>query len=869
MVLHQLQPSFIGGEVSPSLFARVDTANYHTWLKKLQNMYVHPQGGVSNRTGTLFRGVSKNGGACRVIPFVVSEEETYVLEVGNSYIRFYTPSGLLCNTSSVPYEVQTPYTADELKDLSYTQNNHALLLAHPNHPPYRLVRTAEGVFTFEQLPLAYGPFQLANARPARKMHVYQAQDQVVSEGVAATLAFQPLAYSQYIVWAYFNDEWFYAAGDYGLDISRIAAKFNERYNAAGLTATALGGVLRIESPAATGGDWNGATLTLAYYERLDADPELTVVQTLSGGVNEGTEIPQGEVRYELACNEDYFTPSHVGARFLLTHKLDGQYATGTVGYEGVSTVIKSGGDWSLRTSGSWTGTVVLEMSLDLGQTWQTVKSFTRGADDENISALGNLNDDENLFCLRLRAQQITGEAGYELKADSFVQEGIVQVQTYVDARKVIVTIERSYGSSDWTAQWNEGSFSPSAGYPRCVFFYQDRLGFAGTRQEPQTLWFSKTGKYTDFGHARLTLKDTDSISVNLAGKKLNSIRSVVVTSRLLVFTAGSEWTVSSDGAFTPYTLRLEQQSEHGAYTTAALLAGNKTLFVQARGGAVRNFYYDYNFASYASTDLSLCVRHLFFNRTVAEMAFQQEPDKLVWCVLDNGDLLSMTYVSENQITAWAHHQTQGFFRSICVIPQNGYDEVWFAVERDGQYYIETLARRLPTLQLQDQIYLDSCVSKYSTTPFTQINGLSHLEGKEIVLLADGVPVTGLTVQNGSVTLPSRIGAVKCVQAGLSYSAQLETLPAHFMRSGTVLDQKKRMVAVTLKMENSRGGEVGIAGQPRTPWLQHSQGNVQGAALETGDFRAVLSGTHSYMPSVVFVQTNPLPVTILACVGQVV
>ena len=68
MPIHQLQPSFAGGEISPSLHGRVDSAAYGSWVKTARNFYVHPQGGASNRPGTLFMGEAKEAGkACRVI----------------------------------------------------------------------------------------------------------------------------------------------------------------------------------------------------------------------------------------------------------------------------------------------------------------------------------------------------------------------------------------------------------------------------------------------------------------------------------------------------------------------------------------------------------------------------------------------------------------------------------------------------------------------------------------------------------------------------------------------------------------------------------------------------------------------------------
>ena len=867
MVLHHLQPSWSGGEISPSLYSRVDTVDYHTWLQTAQNMFIHAQGGVSNRPGTRLQGKSKNGGACRIIPFVITETESYVVEVGEHYLRFYTSGGRVLDGNDAVLECVTPYAAQDVAELSYTQHNHTLYLTHPKHEPYRLVRTQAGVFTFEKVPLRYGPFQLPNTDVTHQLQVYSTQDTVVTAGVKATLSLQPVAYPQYVMWGYFNNEWFYAAAHYGLNVSEIVDAFNTHYSSQGFTAINLGGVIKIESPQATGGNWNGVELKLAYMDRLDEDPVLTVAQALSGGFNQGVEIAQGTMRYELASNRDFFTPLHVGGRFLLQHQIDAQYAAGVLGYETTSATIQSAGAWTLRTTGVWTGQLVVEVSADLGVSWRTVKILSRLDGDDNFFIPGELDDDENLYYVRVRSCQITGEAGYELQAEAFVQEGIVKATQFVNARTLVVEVERSFASQAWTEHWSEGSFSPAAGYPRCVFFFQDRLGFAGTAKEPQTLWFSKTGNYTDFGHARSVLKDTDSISVNLSGKKLNEIRSVVVANRLLIFTAGSEWTLSSNGSFTIEHLVLEQQSEYGSAQTAPLMTGNKALFVQARGSGLRNFYYDYNTASYESVDVTLQARHLFFNRTVTEIAFQQEPEHLVWCVLDNGQLLSLTYIPQQGVCAWAHHSTQGFFRSICVIAQNGYDELWCAVERDGTYYLETFVKRLASKEPAEQIFMDSTVSVRSDTPFDTIENLDHLEGKEVAVLADGNCLKNLRVTDGTLTLPQ---PARCVQVGLGYVALLRTLPAYFSRSnGTILDQKRRIVSVVFKLADSRGGTIGSDPENQTEWVRLDMRTLgTPLALQTRDVRCVLSGQHQYMPSVFFKQTEPFPVTILACISQI-
>lgn len=869
MPIHQLQPSFAGGEISPSLHGRVDSAAYGSWIKTARNFYVHPQGGASNRPGTLFMGAAKEPGKpCRVIPFVLSEEEAYVLELGEHYLRVYTSGGQLVASDGTPYEIETPYAAHDVGYLNYTQYDQTLFLTHPQYPPKQLTRVERGSFVFTDVPIKYGPFMLGNEDEKKKLRVIKYQETQESVGVSATLSFLPVVYPNFAVLAYFNGVLFFVGPDFGFDLVLMVRRFNERFNPQGLAAYNLGGLIKIVSPQDTGGDWNGSQLVINYQTSLGAPPSLSVVQTLSGGSNKGQQVPQGESTYQLESDFDCFKPGHVSGRFSLTHKVQSQYASGVLGYEQSSAFIKTGGDWKLRTTGEWTGQIVLEISEDLGETWEKMKYFSRAPGDQNVNTFGQLEADSTMYCLRIRALGITGELGYELQADSFWQEGVVIVNDFISERKVIVQVERPFGLEEWTDQWAEGSFSPSAGYPSCVFFYQDRLGLAGTRAEAQTVWFSKTGAYADFGHARGTLEDSDSISVNLSGKKLNAIHSVAVSNKLLVFTAGSEWTISCTGALTPYNIQIQQQSERGASRTAPVMVGNKALYVQARGGVLRDFYYDYNSASYTSNDLTLYAKHLFFNREIREVCYQQEPDNLLWCVLDDGRLLTLTYLVEQNVCAWTHHETQGSFRSVCAIPNRGYDEIWLAVERDGTYFIERLVQRLASKEPEDQLFLDCAVSRKSETAFSEVTGLAHLEGREVGALADGSPLAGLAVKDGKIILPRPMTSV---HVGLSYEAELQTLPAEFERpDGTVQDRRRRLVSVTVKMLDSRGGKVGTESGRMDEIIQRSTENFNAPiALKTGDYVLTLSGTHSLVPSVVFKQTEPLPVTLLAFISRVV
>lgn len=135
-----IQPSFSAGEMAPATYARVDLARYYTGLRTCRNFVVLPEGGVQNRAGTRFVSAVKDSGSkTRLIPFQFSTEQTYVLEFGNLYIRFYSDGAQVLNGSAA-YEVATPYTTADLPDLKYTQSADVLTIVHPNYAPRELKR---------------------------------------------------------------------------------------------------------------------------------------------------------------------------------------------------------------------------------------------------------------------------------------------------------------------------------------------------------------------------------------------------------------------------------------------------------------------------------------------------------------------------------------------------------------------------------------------------------------------------------------------------------------------------------------------------------------------------------------------------------
>lgn len=150
-----IQPSFSAGEMAPSTYSRVDLNRYYTGLRTCRNFFVLPEGGARNRSGTRFLAETKDSSRkSRLIPFQFSTEQTYVIEVGHLYMRFYTNGGQLVSGSDI-YEIATPYTEEHIFQLKFAQSADVLTIVHPSYEPRDLRRL--GPTNFQLVVISFLP----------------------------------------------------------------------------------------------------------------------------------------------------------------------------------------------------------------------------------------------------------------------------------------------------------------------------------------------------------------------------------------------------------------------------------------------------------------------------------------------------------------------------------------------------------------------------------------------------------------------------------------------------------------------------------------------------------------------------------------
>lgn len=428
-----------------------------------------------------------------------------------------------------------------------------------------------------------------------------------------------------------------------------------------------------------------------------------------------------------------------------------------------------------------------------------------------------------------------------------------------------------------TPQTGYNPFAGAGNYPRCSTFVDQRLAFASTLNNPQACWFSQSANYENFGYSR-PRKASDGFEFRIRSRQVNEIRSLLQMRGLMVLTSGGEFVVSGgqDEYLAPDTIVVKNQGYRGASKVQPIVVGNIVLFAQERGGVIRDFSYEFSEDSFVGKDLTILARHLFEGRSVRAWAYAQAPYSMVWCVLDDGSLVSLTYIKEHDVWGWTRHETDGTFEDVTVVAEGQEDVPYFIVKRTIGGTVKRYIERLHTRffgDVRDAFFVDSGLT-YSGSPAEIISGLDHLEGKDVVALADGNVVRGLTVTGGQITLPFN---ASIAHIGLPYEATLKTLDLDLggvNGLGTVQGRQKSVSEVTLRVEKTRGIWLGTAEASRESGklIEYKQRSTEAwneaIQLYTGDLRITPMPDWSNGGNVVVKQFDPLPMTILSIMPDV-
>lgn len=257
-------------------------------------------------------------------------------------------------------------------------------------------------------------------------------------------------------------------------------------------------------------------------------------------------------------------------------------------------------------------------------------------------------------------------------------------------------------------------FFDADNWPRFVSYYQGRLGYAGSEENPDTAWLSVIGDYHNFS-VHNPPRDADAVTIPLGSNTVNEVRAMVGTRKLIILTANASWVIKGDSnsVVTPEAINAVSDDETGAAAIRPVVTGNRILYVQAHGAKIRDLGFDFNVDGYTGGDLTVYSAELFSGHQIVSMAFQRTPTPILWAVRDDGILLSMTYSKEEKFFGWTWHDTDGLFENVAVIPEGDFDSVYLTVNRDDVRSVERLNSRLIDAtgdDLEDKVFMDQATS---------------------------------------------------------------------------------------------------------------------------------------------------------------
>ena len=905
-----LQASLSGGELAPSLYGRVDMARYTTSLKTCRNFITRVFGGVVNRPGTQFCAEVKNSaaGKVRLIPFVFSTSQAYIIELGNLYMRAYYDGAPLLDNSHVLVDVVTPWTTAMLDQLVFSQCADVITVCHPNVATQDISRISTGGFTVTPTKFINGPFQDQNS------------DSTIAVSASGQTGTVTITASKPVFTAANIGQLFYLEVQDGgaawvvgatIVVGQVVMSAGKYYRATTAGTTGTLQPVHSQDKASDGG------VTWLY---LNSGFGVVQIGAMSGtpvngvypaftGVVQGNDLPSGVVV--------------------------GSYSSVTVGAGGFA-------------------------ACPLNDQWVRVTTTAaHGAVTDSIvnySAMAMIGGVPN--------QQL-GSARVSVVSTTVLDLEITG--SIAMAWRSAITLGASYSGyllvppTASTYHWAMGAFGGDQGWPAAVCYYQQRRLFAATPGQPQVVWMSRTGGFPDFGQSR-PIEDDDAVTFSLNSGQLNSVRSMIGLRKLILLTSDAEWSVGPGAgtAITPSAYQIDPQGYFGASQVQPIGVGNIALYLQSMGQTIRDLGYDFYSDSYLGNDITVMAAHLVAGHQILEWAWQQVPSYCLWSIREDGVLLGTTYMKEQQIAAWHHHDTDGLFESVATIPEGSENAVYVVVNRTIQgvtrRYVERFASRNFTdlTGLTDAWFVDCGLSFDGTvqniagleitntadgdgtwgytdsgvrvgsgiTPFLPtdvgdcvvftnpdgsslrltvsefinsgevyvtpnqtidpsmrnvfipnwawarrtVSGLSQLEGKTVSILADGGVQPQQVVTGGTISInPPAVH----VLAGLPYTSDIESLNLAFGSPENSMAKKKNIAKVYLLVENTRGIWAGRSFDKLLEFKQRSIENYgQPTNLLTGLARIDIVTNWDQGGTFVVRQTDPLPITINALIPEV-
>ena len=816
--VHPFQTNFTAGELTPKLAGQVDFKKYNNGVELLENMTVFPQGGATRRYGTKFVAEVKDSSKItRLIPFEFNIEQSYILEFGDQYIRFFKDNGQITNaTKNITNITQANPAVVTVASHGYTNGTDVWInsvggMTELNSRRFRIANVTTNTF---ELSGVDSTGYTAYTSGGTVASVYEIASPF-TESMLYDIQFTQSADVMYIVQETLKPRKLSRTGHTSWTLSTVQF-INGPYLDDNETSTTLS--------SSASGVGTGRTLTASS----------------TTGINDGVGFKSSDVGRSVRLNDGW----GVITAYISTTQVTWEIKQ-DIGSSSANT------DWALGAWSDDTGypkTVsFFEQRLIFGgstafpQTiWASESGFYEhfhagdGSPADSFIYTIAANKVNTIRWLAPARDLIVGTAGGEFKVGRPTGEPlqpdnvqITQQTTYggyntqpIQIGNSVLFLQRQRKKiREFAYRFEDDAYQA----PDMTLLAEHITGNGITdvdyAQEPDSIYWAVRDDGTLLGMTYQRQEDVIAWHRHIMGGsyKLTFNGASDVTDYSVDPNYNGYITISSHGLNTGDSV---VYSAGGSTKLSGLIDG-ETYFVYRK---------DANNIELAST-------------------YEQAIDRTV---LQIGDGVGVNHTLKAQAQV----------KSVSTISENTENQVWIIVRRRINGNIVQYVEYLDPL-----IKLDSGLSGVVNGDSTSITGLDHLEGEEVQILIGDAVYPNQTVTNGeiSVNLPSNT-SYKSIEIGLGYTSRIKTMRVEAgSQAGTAQGRKKRYNEVMVRLHKTVG--IIINGD-QLPFRTSSTPMGQSIPEFTGDKRVTNLGWDRD-GQIEIKQEQPLPMTVLGITGTLV
>lgn len=759
-----IQPSMAGGEVSPQIGARVDLGKRAVAVEKAENFVATFTGAMMSRPGTRFVARAKPGaGPYRIVEFEFNDSQTFVLELGDAYMRFHALGAQILDSASI----KTITGATAADPVVVTSTAHGLSngdevyitgvagMTELNGRNFLVANVAANTFELQDLNgndidgsgytaytsggTATPPYEIVTPWAAADLF-----DIIYAQSADVMTLCHPDYPPQELV-RIDNDSWTLSEVDLTPDQASptgIAVETNTTVTTGSITALTkanpaqvtasghglstgdkvhiygVGGMVEVNNFLYTVTVVNSNQFTIAYADSGTAVNSTGFTTYTSGGTFEKAVQPRQYAVTAISADDD---EESLRGRCVL-----GDGTTTSLSITGISkanpAVVTTAEGHGFADLDEIEIDGVVGMTEINGRRFQvrflTATTFSlRMLDGVPVDSTGfnTYTSGGNVYPLTISAHPsaasnwdntiswatVDGALYYNVYAtDTFGVLGFIGTTTKSAFEDK--NIDPDYSQTPPRLYNPFDDFNDGTDrYPGSTGFFGQRRWFANSNTYPSRFWASQIGHFNNFSRSVPAL-DSDGIVASIAARRINDIKHIVPLTDLMLLTSGGEYrlTGGQNGVITPSTVSVRPQSYYGASKPRPIVAGDVALFVTP-GTFVRDLTYQFADDKFVGMDITVLARHLFDYRTILDWDYASAPWALAFAVMSDGGGVFLTYQPEQKVYAWTRASTRGKYKSVTVVREGDEDVIYVLVERIISGNTVTFIERMDNAKFDD------------------------------------------------------------------------------------------------------------------------------------------------------------------------